>query len=250
MAGLDGAEIARYARHLVLPEVGGAGQQRLKAARVLIVGAGGLGSPALLYLAAAGVGTLGIADDDTVALSNLQRQIAHATADIDRAKTASAADAVARLNPHVTVREHRLRVDSDTVGPLVADYDVVLDGTDNFETRYLLAAACEAARRPLVVAALGRFDGSLTTLMPYARGPDGRLNPRLTDLFPEPPPPGTVPTCAEAGILGAVAGVLGTLQAVEALRVLLGLGAPMVGRFLLVDLLSMRFDEIAYERRA
>lgn len=250
MAGLDGAEIARYARHLVLPEVGGAGQQRLKAARVLIVGAGGLGSPALLYLAAAGVGTLGIADDDTVALSNLQRQIAHSTADIDRPKTASAADAVARLNPHVTVREHRVRVDADTVGPLVADYDIVLDGTDNFTTRYLLAEACETARRPLVVAALGRFDGSLTTLMPYATGPDGRLNPRLTDLFPEPPPPGTVPSCAEAGILGGVAGVLGTLQAVEALRVLLGIGEPMVGRFLLVDLLSMRFDEIAYERQA
>ncbi|MQT13217.1 molybdopterin-synthase adenylyltransferase MoeB [Segnochrobactrum spirostomi] len=250
MAGLDGAEIARYARHLVLPEVGGAGQQRLKAARVLIVGAGGLGSPALLYLAAAGIGTLGIADDDTVALSNLQRQIAHATADIDLAKTASAADAVARLNPHVAVREHRVRVDADNVGPLVAEYDVVLDGSDNFATRYLLAAACEAAQRPLVVAALGRFDGSLTTLMPYASGPDGRLNPRLTDLFPEAPPPGTVPSCAEAGILGAVAGVIGTLQATEALRVLLDLGAPMVGRLLLVDLLSMRFDEIAYQRRA
>jgi molybdopterin/thiamine biosynthesis adenylyltransferase len=241
-------EIRRYARHLVLPEVGGPGQQRLKRARVLIVGAGGLGAPIIQYLAAAGVGTLGIVDDDAVDLSNLQRQVIHDSAAVGRLKTESAAAAVARLNPHVNVEMHPMRLDAANAEALVAGYDIVADGSDNFVTRYALADACEAARRPLVTAAVGRFDGSLTVLAPHAAGPDGRPNPGWRDLFPEPPPPGTVPACAEAGILGAVTGVLGTLAAAEVLKVVLGIGEPLIGRLLLVDLLAGRFEEIRYGR--
>ena len=241
-------EIARYARHLVLPEVGGPGQQRLKRARVLVVGAGGLGSPLIQYLAAAGVGTIGIVDDDTVEVSNLQRQVIHDTAAVGTAKVESAAAAVARLNPHVAVERHRLRLDADNARALIAGYDLVCDGSDNFATRYAVADACEAAERPLVTATIGRFDGAVTVLMPYAAGPDGRRNPRWRDLFPEAPPAGTVPSCAEAGILGVVAGVVGTLQAAEALKLLVGIGEPLIGRLLLVDVLGQRFETIAYSR--
>ncbi len=241
-------EIARYARHIVLPEVGGPGQRRLKAARVLVVGAGGLGAPLVQYLAAAGVGRITVADDDVVELSNLQRQVIHGTADVGRPKADSAADAAGRLNPHVAVVPLAARVDAETAARLAADHDVVADGSDNFDTRYAVADACEAARRPLVTAALGRFDGSLTTLAPFAAGPDGRPNPTFRCLFPSPPPPGTVPACAEAGILGALAGVLGTLQALEVLKVILGIGTPLLGRLLLVDGLDMRFETIAYAR--
>lgn len=241
-------EIARYARHLVLPEIGGPGQQRLKRARVLVVGAGGLGSPLIQYLAAAGVGTIGIVDDDTVEVSNLQRQVIHDTAAVGTAKVESAAAAVARLNPHVAVERHRLRLDADNARALVAGYDLVCDGSDNFATRYAVADACEAAERPLVTATIGRFDGAVTVLMPYAAGPDGRRNPRWRDLFPEAPPAGTVPSCAEAGILGVVAGVVGTLQAAEALKLLVGIGEPLIGRLLLVDVLGQRFETIAYSR--
>jgi molybdopterin/thiamine biosynthesis adenylyltransferase len=241
-------EVARYARHLVLPEIGGPGQQTLKRARVLVVGAGGLGAPALLYLAAAGVGTLGIVDDDVVELSNLQRQVVHDTASIGSAKVDSASATVARLNPHVAVERHRERLTAESAPALVARYDVVVDGSDNFATRYALADACEAARRPLVTAAVGRFDGSLTTLVPYGVGADGVANPRWRDLFPAPPPDGTVANCAEAGILGAVVGVLGTLQACEVVKLLTGIGEPLVGRLLLVDILGMRFETIEYGR--
>jgi molybdopterin/thiamine biosynthesis adenylyltransferase len=241
-------EVARYARHLVLPEIGGPGQQRLKAARVLVVGAGGLGAPALLYLAAAGVGTLGIVDDDVVELSNLQRQVVHDTASVGTAKVDSAAATVARLNPHVVVEPHRQRLTAESAPALVAAYDVVVDGSDNFATRYALSDACEAMRRPLVTAAVGRFDGSLTTLVPYETGADGVANPRWRDLFPEAPPDGTVPNCAEAGILGAVVGVLGTLQACEVVKLVTGIGEPLIGRLLLVDILGMRFETIGYGR--
>jgi molybdopterin/thiamine biosynthesis adenylyltransferase len=241
-------EIARYARHLVLPEIGGPGQQKLKRARVLVVGAGGLGAPVLLYLAAAGVGTLGIVDDDVVEVSNLQRQVVHDTGSVGAAKVDSAAATVARLNPHVVVETHRERLTVESAPGLVARYDVVVDGSDNFATRYALADACETARRPLVTAAVGRFDGSLTTLVPYGTGPDGTPNPRWRDLFPEAPPPGTVPSCAEAGILGAVVGVLGTLEACEVVKLVTGIGEPLVGRLLLVDILGMRFDTIEYGR--
>lgn len=239
-------EVARYARHLVLPEVGGPGQARLKRARVLVVGAGGLGAPLIQYLAAAGVGTLGIVDDDTVDVSNLQRQVIHDTAAVGTAKVDSAAAAVARLNPHVAVERHFARLDAAAAARLVPTYDVVADGSDNFETRYALADACAAARKPLVTAAIGRFDGSLTVLAPYAAGPDGRPNPGYRDLFPTPPAPGTVPACAEAGVLGVVPGVLGALQAAEVIKLVAGVGEPLIGRLLLVDLLSMRFETIAY----
>lgn len=243
---LSPAELARYARHIVLPEVGGAGQQRLKRARVLVIGAGGIGSPVALYLAAAGIGTIGIADDDTVSLSNLQRQVLHGTADLGRSKLDSAAESVARLNPHVAVVPHAMRIDAANGPDIVAAYDLVVDGSDNFSTRYAMADLCEAARRPLVTAAVNRFSGSLTTLLPFATGPDGARNPGYRDLFPDAPPPGLVPSCAEAGILGVVTGILGTMAAAEAVKLACGIGEPLVGRLVLVDVLAMRFETIRY----
>lgn len=247
---LNDEELERYARHIVLPEIGGAGQQKLKRARVLVVGAGGLGSPVLQYLAAAGVGALGVVDDDTVSLSNLQRQIIHTTSAVGRAKVDSVAEAITGINPHVRLEPHHMRIDADNVEGLVAAHDVVVDGSDNFDTRYLLADACQRMRRPLVAGALGRFDGSLTVLKPYENEPDGRPNPSLRDLFPEPPPAGLVPSCAEAGIVGALAGVIGTLQAVEVVKLITGIGEPLVGRILLYDALSARFDVMRYRAPA
>lgn len=243
-------EIGRYARHIVLPEVGGAGQQALKRARVLVVGAGGIGSPAILYLAAAGVGTIGVADDDHVSLSNLQRQVLHATRDIGRAKVESAAEAVAGLNPHVRFEPHPVRLTSENAAGIVEAYDLVLDGSDNFATRYLLADVCATARRPLVLAAVNRFAGQLTVLAPFEGDAEGRANPSYRDLFPQAPPSGLVASCAEAGILGVVTGILGTLAATEAIKRICGLGEPLVGRLLMVDALTMRFEEIRYRRRS
>ncbi len=247
---LSSEEVERYARQIVLRGVGGPGQNRLKAARVLVVGAGGLGSPALQYLAGAGVGTLGIADDDVVALSNLHRQIIHATGDVGRPKTESAAEAISRINPHVAVEPIALRVDAGNARGLVSRFDVVLDGSDNFATRYALSDACYFERRPLVTAALGEFDGTLTTLKPFETGPDGRPNPTYRCLFPVPPDPGTVPTCAEAGVLGALGGVLGSLMALEAIReIVAGFGegdAGLVGRLLMIDARAMRFETLRY----
>ena len=235
---LSSDEIERYARHLVLPEIGGAGQQHLRAARVLVIGAGGLGSPAIQYLAAAGIGTLRVADDDHVSLSNLQRQVLHGTADIGRPKVESAAAAVERLNPHVAFEPVPERLTAENAARLLAGVDVALDGSDNFATRYALADACRSARVPLVTAAVGRFDGSLTTILP-----DG---PGYRDLFPTPPPEGTVAPCAEAGVLGVVTGVMGTLQALEAVKLLAGAGEPLRGRLLMFDALAMRFEEVGY----
>ncbi|QPC86538.1 molybdopterin-synthase adenylyltransferase MoeB [Mesorhizobium sp. NBSH29] len=243
-------ELERYARHIILPEIGGSGQQRLKRARVLVIGAGGLGAPVLHYLAAAGVGTLGIVDDDIVSLSNLQRQVIHGMAAIDQPKTASAAAAIGALNPHVTVTQHRMRLDASNVNGLIAAYDIVVDGSDNFATRYSLADACDTGQRPLVHAAVGRFDGSLTVLKPYETGSDGKLFPRYRDLFPEPPPEGLIPSCAEAGIVGALTGVMGTLQAMEVIKLITGIGEPLVGRILLYDALAARFDTVRYARAA
>jgi molybdopterin/thiamine biosynthesis adenylyltransferase len=248
-APLTTDELERYARHIVLPEIGGAGQQRLKRARVLVIGAGGLGAPVLEYLAAAGVGTLGIVDDDTVSLSNLQRQVIHGTDSIGRPKGESAKAAIGRINPHVTVELHDLRLTTENAPALVAGYDVVVDGSDNFETRYAVADACAETKKPLVHAAVGRFDGSVTVLKPFETGSDGRQNPSYRDLFPEPPPAGLVPSCAEAGILGALTGVIGTLQAMEAIKLMTGIGEPLVGRLLLYDALAARFDTIRYKRR-
>jgi molybdopterin-synthase adenylyltransferase len=239
-------ELERYARHLVLREVGGPGQAALKQARVLVIGAGGLGAPVLLYLAAAGVGTLGVVDDDTVALSNLQRQVIHATPEIGRPKVDSAAAAINRLNPHVTVEAHPWRLQAANALELVARYDLVADGSDNFATRYLASDACFLARKPLITAAVGTFDGSLTTIRAHEQAADGRPNPTYRCLFPEPPPPGTVPACAEAGILGALTGVLGSLMALEAIREIVGFGEGLVGRLLMVDARSMRFETLTY----
>src|SRR4051812_36801252 len=206
---LSAEELERYARHIVLPEIGGAGQQRLKRARVLVIGAGGLGAPVLEYLAAAGVGTLGLVDDDVVSLSNLQRQVIHDTQAVGLAKTDSAARSIGRINPHVAVEIHALRLTAANAAKLVRGYDTVADGSDNFDTRYAVADACAAERKPLVTAAVGRFDGSLTVLKPYETMADGRRLPSYRDLFPEPPPAGLVPSCAEAGIIGALTGVIG-----------------------------------------
>ncbi len=243
-ASLSPAEIERYQRHIVLAEVGGAGQQRLKAARILIVGAGGLGSPAALYLAAAGVGTLGIADDDAVSLSNLQRQILHASEAVGRPKVESAAETLARINPHVVVEAHALRIDAANGAAIVGRYDLVIDGSDNSTTRYALADLCASLKKPLVTGAVGRFDGSVTVLKPYEGS-----NPSYRDLFPVPPPEGLLPGCAEVGILGALTGIIGSIQAMEALKLVLGIGEPLVGRLLLYDGLAQTFEEIRYRRR-
>ena len=234
-APLSPEELERYARHIVLPEIGGAGQQKLKRARVLVVGAGGLGAPMLQYLAAAGVGTLGIVDDDTVSLSNLQRQVIHDTASVGKSKLDSAKIAIERINPNVNVELHKLHIDNGNAAALVAQYDVVADGSDNFETRYAVADACAQEKRPLVHASVGRFDGQITVLKPFETEADGRPNPSYRDLFPEPPPEGLVPSCAEAGILGALTGVIGTLQALEVIKLITGIGEPLVGRLLLYD---------------
>lgn len=247
---LSAEELERYARHIVLPEIGGPGQQKLKRARVLVIGAGGLGAPVLEYLAAAGVGTLGIVDDDTVSLSNLQRQVIHDTGSVGQPKTESAARAIQRINPHVAVEIHAMRVTADNAAGLVRQYDIVADGSDNFDTRYAVADACAAEGRPLAHAAVGRFDGSLTVLKPFETRPDGRPWPSYRDLFPEPPPAGLVPSCAEAGVLGALTGVIGTLQALEVIKLIAGIGEPLLGRLLLYDALAARFDTIRYGGKA
>ena len=237
-------EIARYKRHLVLRDVGGQGQHRLKAARVLIIGVGGLGSPVTLYLAAAGVGTLGIVDDDTLSLSNLQRQIIHETAQVGALKVESARDMVGRINPHVTVETHPTRITAENALDLIGRYDLVVDGSDNFATRYLVSDACYLAKRPLVFGALGPFDGYITTFKPHEKKPDGTPWPTYRCIFPEAPPPGTVANCAEVGILGAVAGVVGTLLATETLKEILGIGETLAGRLMIYDALGARFEQV------
>lgn len=244
---LSPEELERYARHIVLHEVGGQGQQKLRAARVLVIGAGGLGSPALLYLAAAGVGTLGIVDDDKVSLSNLQRQVIHATSHVGRPKTESASLAISRLNPHVNVEVHELRLDETNASRVIKNYDIVVDGSDNFATRYLVSDTCYHHKKVLVTAALGTFDATLTTIRAHESAKDGNPNPTYRCLFPEPPPEGTVPACEQAGILGAIAGVAGTLAAVEVLRAIVGFGESLVGKLLLMDLRNMRFETLRYE---
>ena len=243
---LSDDELERYARHIVLREVGGPGQAALRRARVLVVGAGGLGAPVLLYLAAAGIGTLGVVDDDAVSLSNLHRQVVHATPDIGTAKVESAAATIRRLNPNVTVIAHNVRLAADNALTLIGDYDIVADGSDNFATRYLVSDACYFAKKPLVTAALGTFDGTLTTIRAFERGADGKPNPTYRCLFPQPPPPGTVPACAEAGVLGALAGVVGSMMALELIREIVGFGEGLVGRLLMIDARAMRFETLRY----
>ena len=235
-------EIRRYSRHILLAEVGGTGQERLRAARVLIVGAGGLGSPLALYLAAAGIGTLGICDGDRVELSNLQRQVAHTMHSLGRGKAESAAAAVHAINPSVHVRVHPQALTADNALALIGEHDIVCDGTDNFATRFLVNDACALARRTLVSAAVLRFEGQLSTFKPHEGGPCYRC------LYPAAPPEGMVPTCSEAGVLGAVTGVMGTLQATEVLKEVLGIGEGLSGRMLMWDALATRFRTIRLPR--
>ncbi|MBV9773669.1 MAG: molybdopterin-synthase adenylyltransferase MoeB [Gemmatimonadetes bacterium] len=234
---LSPGETLRYARHLILPEVGPAGQRKLKSSRVLLVGAGGLGSPLALYLAAAGVGTLGIVDFDVVDTTNLQRQVLHGTSDVGRAKLDSARDRIGEVNPHVRVEPHPVRLSSDNALDLLCEYDVVVDGTDNFPTRYLVNDACVLLGKPNVYGSILRWEGQASVFW-AERGPCYRC------LFREPPPPGMVPSCAEGGVLGVLPGMIGTIQATETVKLLLGVGEPMVGRLLLLDALRMRFREL------
>lgn len=236
---LTDAQFHRYARHLILDEVGEEGQRKLLASHVLVVGAGGLGSPALMYLAAAGVGTLGVADDDVVDTTNLQRQILHASDRVGESKVESAIDTLAGINPEIRVIPHKLRVDAGNALELVSGYDLVVDGSDNFATRYLLNDACYLARRPLVAASLLRFEGQISTFKAF----DG-AGPCYRCLFAEKPPADLIPRCEEAGILGAVAGVMGTLQAAEAIKELLGLGTSLSGTLLIYDALETEFRRI------
>jgi len=237
---LEGDELERYSRHILLKEVGGQGQEKLKSARVLVVGAGGLGSPLLLYLAAAGVGTLGVIDDDVVSLSNLQRQVIHTTDRIGTRKTESAARTLERLNPHVALEPHPFRLDAGNALDLIARYDLVADGSDSFSTRYLVSDACFLTKRTLVTAAVGQFDGQVSTFKPHETSPAGTPWPTYRCLYPEAPPPGVIPSCEEAGILGALTGIIGSIQAIEVIKEIVGIGDSLVGRVLMYDALSAR----------
>jgi adenylyltransferase/sulfurtransferase len=234
---LDAEEVARYSRHVILPDIGLLGQRRLKNARVAVVGAGGLGSPTLLYLAAAGVGTLAVIDDDVVDHSNLQRQVIHGQSDIGRPKVDSAAEAIAEVNPHVRVTRHAVRLDAGTALELLRGYDLVLDGTDTFATRYLVGDACELLALPEVWGSIYRFDGQVSVFWP-GRGPVYR------DLFPEPPPPGAVPSCAEGGVLGVLCAAIGSVMATEAIKLICGIGEPLVGRLMVFDALGMTWRTV------
>jgi adenylyltransferase/sulfurtransferase len=238
-------QIRRYARHIVLAEVGGVGQSRLIAARVLVVGAGGLGAPLLQYLAAAGIGTLGVVDADRVDLSNLQRQVIHRTSDIGLAKVESARRALAEINPEVTVEVHDERLAEDNAERLVSGYDIVADGSDNFATRFLLNDVCHRLRKTLVAAAILRFDGQVSTYKAWAGGD----NPCLRCVFPQAPSEDAVPSCAQAGVLGSLAGTLGALQATEVVKEILGIGRSLSGRLLMYDALAGTFDEMAIAKR-
>lgn len=234
---LNPAELERYSRHALMPEIGLEGQRRLKNARVLVIGAGGLGSPALLYLAAAGVGTLGIVDDDTVELSNLQRQVIHGMTDLGRSKLDSAKDAIVELNPDITVRLHPVRLDSSNALELMAEYDLILDGADNFATRYLVNDAAAILGKPYVWGSILRFDGQVSVFW-------DRFGPNYRDLYPEPPAPGTVPSCAEGGVFGMLCASIGAMMVTEAVKLITGVGQTLLGRLLIFDALASRWREI------
>src|SRR5271163_231210 len=239
---LDNDQIRRYSRHLILPEVGLAGQKKICAASVLCIGAGGLGSPIAMYLAAAGIGKIGLVDFDTVDFSNLQRQIIHGTKDVGRPKAESARDTINRINPNVEVVLHNTRITSENALEILAPYDIVVDGTDNFPTRYLTNDACVLLKRPNVYGSIFRFDGQASVFAPHLNGPCYRC------LYPEPPPPGMVPSCAEGGVLGVLPGIVGCIQATEILKVILGKGTPLIGRLLLFNALDMKFRELKLRR--
>jgi molybdopterin/thiamine biosynthesis adenylyltransferase/rhodanese-related sulfurtransferase len=237
-------ELQRYSRHLIMPEVTAEGQKRLKAARVLCVGAGGLGSPSALYLAAAGVGTLGLVDFDRVDITNLQRQILHGTKDIGRSKLESARDRLRDINPEIEIKSHQCRFSSENAQQIVSEYDVVVDGSDNFATRYLSNDVCVFARKPNVYGSVFRFEGQTTVFAPHFGGPCYRC------LFPEPPPPESVPNCAQAGVLGVLPGIIGMLQAIETIKLIVGIGEPLIGRLLHFDALKVQFRELKLRRDA
>ncbi|MFH5820988.1 ThiF family adenylyltransferase [Georgenia sp. AZ-5] len=241
-------QVRRYSRHLLLGQLGEEGQRRLRAARVLVVGAGGLGAPALLYLAAAGVGRLGIVDDDVVDGSNLQRQVIHTTADVGRPKVDSAAEKIAALAPDVVVDRHHLRLDAANARAVLAGYDLVLDGTDNFPTRYLVADVAAELGLPVVWASILRFDAQVSVF--WSRPPGTAAGVTLRDLFPAPPPPGTTPSCGQAGVLGAMTGQVGSLMATEAVKLITGTGEPLLGRVLILDALAARWSELPVRPRA
>ena len=237
-------EIERYARHLILPEIGGAGQQALKQARVLVIGAGGLGCPNLTYLAAAGVGHIGIIDDDIVSLSNLQRQTLYSASDIGKAKAECAKANLLALNPEIHIESYCEKIADENVAMIFAQYDIICDGSDNFETRYLAAKTAEALEKPLVTAAVNRFDGYITLLKPFEKNEKGHSFPRFEDIFPQVDHNRAQQTCPEIGVLGIVTGILGTLQALETIREVTKFGDSLLGFLLLIDLMSMRFEKI------
>ena len=234
-------EVRRYSRHLIIPDVGMTGQKRLKNAKVLVIGAGGLGSPALLYLAAAGVGTLGIIDDDVVDESNLQRQVIHGQSDIDKPKVTSAAESVAEINPYVTVIQHEARLDNDNVLDIFAPYDLIVDGTDNFATRYLVNDAAVILDKPYVWGSIYRFEGQVSVFW-------AQEGPQYRDLYPEPPPPGMVPSCAEGGVLGVLCASIGSIMVTEAIKLITGIGDPLIGRLMVYDALEMRYSTLKVQR--
>jgi sulfur-carrier protein adenylyltransferase/sulfurtransferase len=239
---LSNEEIRRYSRHLILPEVGLAGQKKIKGASVLCIGAGGLGSPIAMYLAAAGIGKIGIVDFDTVDYSNLQRQILHTDADVGRPKAQSAKETIAGINPHTEVVIHNTRITSENALDLIRPYDIVVDGTDNFPTRYLTNDACVLLKKPNVYGSIFRFEGQASVFAPHLGGPCYRC------LYPEPPPPGMVPSCAEGGVLGVLPGIIGCIQTTEILKLALGKGTPLIGRLVLFDALKMKFSELKLRR--
>ncbi len=239
---LDNDEIRRYSRHLILPEVGLAGQKKICSTSVVCIGAGGLGSPIAMYLAAAGIGKIGIVDFDTVDFSNLQRQIIHGTADVGRPKSESARATIQRINPNVEVVLHNTRITSENALEILAQYDIVVDGTDNFPTRYLTNDACVLLKKPNVYGSIFRFEGQASVFAPHLNGPCYRC------LYPEPPPPGMVPSCAEGGVLGVLPGIIGTIQATEILKLALGKGSSLIGRLLLFNALEMKFREVRLRR--
>jgi molybdopterin-synthase adenylyltransferase len=240
---LTDQELERYARHIVLPEVGGPGQNKLKTAKVLVIGAGGLGAPCLLYLAAAGVGTIGICDHDTVGLSNLQRQVIHTTQNVGMRKTQSARQTLMALNPHPRIIEHAHRITADNALELIKDYDIVADGCDNFGTRFLVSDACYFAKKPLVSAAVGQFDGQISTFKPYLKTESGEPFPTYRCFIGDLPPRGLFPACEEAGILGALPGIIGAMQAMEVMKEVLEIGDSLAGRLLMYDALSTKLYE-------